>query len=267
MDELQGLHLINTEGYCHGTIERNFYNPNRQKYIIHFKQEDGSYKTIDMQTKEFNRYSSYAKLKSDRYDIIKERHINHIYHFSPIENTDSILEYGLLSREYSKKMNISNVITDPERLDGQLNKISASISYPNCKMKYRLEVNEGYRFVIYDINPRLLLSKLDIQFYYTNAACGIFNNINRRTLTTNEAFLNMFDEEYREPNLDISYTTDPQAEILVDTEIPKRFIEEVHTKFMNPEIKTLCLEKGYGYHPNYDIYMGRSDYMRWKNGN
>ena len=263
MDELQGLHLINTEGYCHGIIERNFYNPNRQKYIIHFKQEDSSYKTIDMQSEEFNRYSSYAKLKSDRYDIIINRNINHIYHFSPIENTASILEHGILSRDYCNALGITNVITDPNRLDGELNKISASISYPNYKMKYSLEVNEGYRFVIYDINPRLLLSKLDIQFYHTNAACGIFNNINRRTLTTNEAFLNMFYEEYREPNLNISYTTDPQAEILVDTEIPKRFIEDVHTKYNDDNIKKLCIEKEYNYHPNYSIYMGRCDYARW----
>lgn len=263
MDELQGLHLINKEGYCHGTIERNFYNQNYHHHIIHYQDLDGKYKVLAMDMEEFNRYSSYAKLKSDRYDIIRNRDIRHIYHFSPIENTGNILKYGLFSREICELLSIPNIITDPNRYDGELGKISASISFPNYKMRYSLEQQRGFSLIIYDINPRLLLSKLDTQFYYTNAANAIFRNINKRTLTTNESFEKMFYESDREPNLPNCFTTDPQAEVLIDTCITDSFIDEVISSSYNEDIKKLCYEKGLNYGVNSSLYGPRWDYRRW----
>ena len=266
MDELQGLHLINAIGKCHGTIERNFYNPNRDKYIIHYHALDGSYKVHGLEPEEFERYSSYAKTKSDRYDIIQNRDIRHIYHFSPINNTSSILNTGIYSREKCDNENIDIEITDPNRFDNELNRISTSISFPNYRMRCRLEYS-GFNLVIYDINPRILLSKLDTQFYHTNAANAIFQGIDKSTLTTNEALNGLFSPVNREPGLYRNYTTDPQAEVLIDTEIPNSFIDGIITKYYDENIENLCQQKRLRYEVNSSLYSYRSDYARWKNGN
>ncbi len=265
MDELQGLHLINSLGKCHGTIERNFYNPGRDKYIIHYQALTGEYKVKGLEPEEFLRYSSYAKLKSDRYDILNKRDIRHMYHFSPISNVESILDTGLYSRQKCQEEDIEIEYTDENRFDGELNKISTSISFPNYRMRFSLE-RQGYNLVIYDINPRILLSKLDTQFYRTNAANAIFKNIDKRTLTTNEAFEGLFTEVNREPGLYRNYTTDPQAEVLIDTEIPDYFIDGIITKYYDRDIEELCGQKRLRYEVNSTLYSYRSDYARWKSG-
>ena len=263
MDELQGLHLINVMGTCHGTIERNFYNPGRDKYIIHYKALDGSYKVHGLEPEEFERYSSYAKLKSDRYDIINNRDIRHMYHFSPINNITSILNTGLYSREKCERENINIEITDQNRFDGELNRISTSISFPNYRMRYSLE-KQNFNLVIYDINPKILLSKLDTQFYYTNAANAIFRYTDKRLLTTNEALEGLFTPVNREPGLYRNYTTDPQAEILVNEEVPNCFINGIITKNYNANIEEICNQKRLRYEVNSSLYSYRSDYARWR---
>ena len=264
MDDLNGLYLINKNGICLGTVEANYYSKNCNKQIIHYKTLDNEYKKGDMDLDKFNLYMETAKLKSDRYKIIKQKMITHIYHFSPIQNTANILEYGLFSREYANILCIPIVTTDSLRLDGELNKISASISFPNYKMRYKLEC-EGVKLVIYDINPRLLLTKLDTQFYHTNAANAMFCGRNKKEYATNEAFKTMFKPGGRNENLRPCYTTDPQAEILVDTCIPKDYIEDIVINRYddNEDIKRLCYEKNFKYSIDDTLYKPRLDWMDW----
>ena len=93
MDELQGLNLINKEGYYQGIIERNFYSQNVERCIIYYKKDNLEYKKTDMTKEEFLKYSTYAKLKSDRYEIIKKKNINHLYHFLPIQKFKYHIRY------------------------------------------------------------------------------------------------------------------------------------------------------------------------------
>lgn len=267
MDEFQGVHLIDRDGINHGIIERNFYSPNIGKYIIHYKAPIKGYQVCYLDKDEYDRFQLYARLRDERYIIMRNRDIRHIYHFSPIANTESILNYGLISREFAKQTGIPIEITDPLRLDGELDKISASISFPNYKMRYKLKQQENANLVIYDINPRLLLARLDTQFYYTNAANAIFQTKDKKTLTSNQAFKDMFYSSGREPGLLDRYTTDPQAEILVTSNIPNTYIEEVISETYEPEVDALCQGKQKKYDYATTIYGPRGDWRRWQNGN
>ncbi len=263
MDELQGLNFIDDNGNFKGIIERNFYGNNCHKHIIHYQDENLNYQTEAMDNDKFTIFARSAKLKSERYSFIKSRGIGHIYHLSPIANTKSILEYGILSREFANLISLPIIATDPLRLDGELDKISASISFPNYKMRYTLEKRDRLTLTMYDISPRLLLTKLDTQFYHTNAANAIFYDINKSILTKNEALIGMFSENNRDTNLHSRFTTDPQAEILVDHSIPKQYIKRVITKYPNRDIKNLCDEKEFTYECIPDLYAPRMDYRRW----
>ncbi len=261
MDELQGLNLINVNGEYRGIIERNFYSPNADKYIIHYKTPNGYDKT-DMTSDHFKLFKSYVKIKSDRYDIIKSKDIKHIYHFSPIQNAPSILETGIVSRKFAKLSQIPIVTTDPNRFDGKLDMISASISFPNYKMLYKLTMN-GMTLVICDISPRILLSKLDTEFYYTNAASLDFQFYDSEDLQTNEAFLSMFDKKNRDPGIPNNYPTDPQAEILVNNIIKKDFINEIIIPGHDNCLEKLCNDKGMNYVITKSLHKPRCDWSRW----
>lgn len=262
MDELQGLNYIDKDGYCKGIIEKAFYSTKIGKYIVCYKTPELKYYILQMKPEAFNLFNLYAGIRSERYDIIKNKSITDIYHFSPVENTASILEYGIFSRDFTDLLSIPSIITDQNRFDGELNKISASISFPNYKMKYSLELH-GFRFVIYNINPRILLTKLDTQFYHTNAAKAIFYNIDKRNLTTNDAFLNMFYQDNRHPNIPDNYTTDPQAEVLIDSCIPNDYIEEIIVNNDDKDIEKLCEEKRLKYTIDRNLHRYRIDWRQW----
>ena len=263
MDELQGLYLIDKEGYYYGKIERDFYSKNCNEHIIHYQKPNKAYDSISMPEDKYVLYKLRARDLTDRYDIINNRNIYHVYHFSPNSNTANILKYGILSREYADILDVPVEITDQNRLDGQLDRISTSISYPNYKMRYKLENQLGLNLVIYDISPRILLAKLDTQFYPTNAANFKFHGVNKDLFKTNEAFEDMFTNINREPSLDKRYTTDPQAEVLINNSIPISYIENVHTKNYDPNIEKLCNNMNKKYTIKYDLYTPRMDYRRW----
>ena len=267
MSELQGLNYIDGNGFYKGTIENNFYNEKTDEYVIDYKSPKLYYYVLKMNKDEYESFKYYALVRSERYNIIKSKNITDLYHFSPIENIDSILKCGLCSRDFAKLVGVNVIFTDQNRYDGELNKISTSISFPNYKMKYSLELHENFKFVIYSINPRILLAKLDTQFYHTNAANAIFSNIDKKALTTNEAFLSMFDQYNRDPFIPDNYTTDPQAEVLIDTCIPSSYIEKVIVDEDNIEIEDLCEQKKLVYKKDINLNRGRQDWRRWQNGN
>ena len=251
--DMRGTYLIDdANGKLFAVLE--YYSPipgTNESILYFFYRDENGRRIYDSLRYEFDK--EFEKFKSDRYFFMHKSSINHVYHFSPIENTQSILEHGILSREEAGIRNVGIEITDPNRFDGELNKISASISFPNYKMRYSLE-QKGKNLVIYDIDPRILLCKLDTQFYYTNAANSVFRNLDKSRFTTNEALKGMFTDYKREQELDRSFPTDPQAEVLIDTEIPLKFINGVITKEEDYDIEFLCKERGISYSVDKALY-------------
>lgn len=263
MKELQGLNLIDRNGKYYGIIENSYYTNN--SYVVQYHNFYG-YKEEEIKLERVNTFKNEVKIRSDRYDIINNRNIQYIYHFSPIENTDNILKYGLVSREEARRQGIPLIITDPYRYDGELNRISASLSFPNYKMRWSLHQN-NINVLIYEIDTRILLTKLDTQFYYTNAANSVFAGADKDYLTTNDAFLDMFYTNDRVNGLDISYPTDPQAEILVNNNIEKNYIREVISEYYDRMTEVMCKLNNINYEPKRYLYGPREDWKYWQNGN
>ena len=67
---------------------------------------------------------------------VEARKICHLVHFTPVENVESIRDKGLLSRSVLDINDLEYIYTDEQRLDGGLNWISLSVSFPNYKMFY-----------------------------------------------------------------------------------------------------------------------------------
>ena len=82
--------------------------------------------------------SLYNKLliRKERSEILKERNIEKIVHFTKVENLESIFENGILSVNRLNDSSIAYSPSDLFRLDDKLNMISTSISFPNYKMFY-----------------------------------------------------------------------------------------------------------------------------------
>ena len=266
MDDLHGIRIINAYGKYKGLLDYYEFKPEKIKYVIYYMTDDREYHDALVSKDKFEAYKAIAKIRSDRYKLLNYHMVYHAYHFSPVENTSSILTYGLGSREFLELLNTPYMFTDPNRFDGELNRISTSLSFPNYKMRCSLE-SQGYELMIYDIDPRIYLAKLDTQFYYTNAANNAFRYIDKSLLTTNEALDGMFTEVNREPNIYKGYTTDPQAEALVDTNIPLEYINGIISSYDNSKVRRLCYEKGLNYNIDSSLFSYRCDYARWKNGN
>ena len=220
-------------------------------------------KYIDLSYEEIITFYNRFLIRQERNEIIKNRTIKQIVHFTKVSNLESIFENGLLSVNNLQNKLISYSPSDLNRLDGKLNKISTSISYPNYKMFYPKRMqNTNIDWTIITINPILIVHKLDSEFYKTNAANGIY--ISDYTPTSNNDFKDMFYKEDRASFIPAYYTTDPQAEILIEDKISNNYFLSIETIKPNPKVKSLTRDAHINYNPNSSLFNARSDYKRWQ---
>lgn len=165
-------------------------------------------------------------------NLIKDRKIITLFHFTNIKNLHSILRYGLLTRDKLKFLKVEYHINDYDRFDNT-NGISLSISFPNYKMFYQLRLKEpNEKWVLIAVNPSVLY-ELDCGFFYTNAANNsCFEDRTDRIYKTFDSLENVFSSEYppdysfghthfrNNLNINDSFPTNPQAEVLVFDDIP-----------------------------------------------
>ncbi|MDK4530052.1 DarT ssDNA thymidine ADP-ribosyltransferase family protein [Kingella kingae] len=171
--------------------------------------------------------------------IIAERNIKYLVHFTPLENLDSILQNGLYSRYYIEydpdSSNIINgVCLDNVRADNRKNGICLSVQFPNQKMFYSHRQKFGGEWAVIALDIKLILEIEDrqIQFFSTNSANAIFRQYDDKWLESSEAFEAMFAKMvenkngilHRSPFIDSYYTTDVQAEVMVAKHIEKKYI-------------------------------------------
>lgn len=175
--------------------------------------------------------------------IITQRDIRWLVHFTPLENLTSIVENGLYSRSYIEndpdENNIINgICLDNLRADGRRNGICLSLSFPNHFMFYchRRDYPTNWAVILLDINLILEIEDREIQFFPTNSANARFRYINNRTLETANAFEALFAEPiqnkrngllYRHPALLPKDPTDVQAEIMIEEHIERQYIRGV----------------------------------------
>ncbi len=197
--------------------------------------------------------------------LIEIKHINYLVHFTNVENLENILKYGLLPKNILENKGIEFINNDKDRLDNT-DAICMSIEFPNYKMFYKLRQQNSSKWAVIKLDPNIMID-LDCAFCYENAASHNIRNIpleNRKSIV---AFLKMFEDVCNKSraqlNIKNSFTTNPQAEVLV--------CEPVDIK----NIKQICFEdkqlaNQYGKMFNIEcsvcdeLFRSRNDYSCWQ---
>lgn len=90
---------------------------------------------------------------------VKSRSINYVWHFTKIENVDSILANGLIPRATLEAQGAAVAYNDQCRMDGQRTANCLSIGYPNYKMFYSLRCQDSSQiWVVVAFKPEILVA-------------------------------------------------------------------------------------------------------------
>jgi hypothetical protein len=158
-------------------------------------------------------------------NIVKERQIPYLVHFTQLANLPSILQNGLLCRNAIPD---GVAINDEMRLDGRPNTVSLSVSFPNHRMFYKYRQEKQGLWCVLALNVSVLW-ELDCLFCKHNAADARISCLSDAVLSASTALRSMFEEieglDGREDQkLKVYDPTDPQAEVLVNQSISPNYI-------------------------------------------
>jgi hypothetical protein len=161
-------------------------------------------------------------------EILEQRKIEYLVHFTRIENLPSILEHGLIPVSIQGKRKIVSIHNDEQRIDAKLDCTSCSVGFPNYKLFhfFRQYKYQGSKWVIIKLKTDVLFSSDNISYFCnTNAARVLPRISNVKELCNSVCFENMFCDKItikekiiKRSELLISdhFTTDPQCLKLVD---------------------------------------------------
>lgn len=202
--------------------------------------------------------------------VVEARKISALVHFTRLNNLAGIVQHGLLPRNACMVGNVGAVINDPYRND-HTDAVCATVTTPNYKTFFMMRQNNpGVEWVVVAIRPEALWLR-DCAFCNTNAAFGEVTAIPIAQRKGVEAFKGMFAERGKTLRavLDIpaSFTTDPQAEVLILDGVPTNLLMclIVETDTMKqkltaayPHIKIITSSS---------YFRPRKDYRYWKKDN
>lgn len=183
-----------------------------------------------------------TKVKS----FIEMHNITELYHFTNVLNLRSILENDLMPVTHLQHKGLVYSNNDDTRLDGRLDCVSLSISFPNTRYmnsKENKDYDLNYCVIEYDaylLEKAAMFNKVYFSKYNAARGDAIISN-------DYETLVSMFDDSYykmnpvkyeytygvpsspfdREIELPLKYPTHDQAEILINAMINKRHIKRV----------------------------------------
>lgn len=164
--------------------------------------------------------------------VLIDRQIEWLFHFTRAENLPNILRYGLLPRSALERDNIEFAFNDNYRYDNCTNAVCTSIEFPNYKMFYPLRMaNLDVDWAVLLLDAKIICD-FECAFCTTNAGSASIYQIDIERRKRKRAFLKLFDElpygpTREEMRLEDYYPTDPQAEVLVFNTIPTSYIKKV----------------------------------------
>jgi len=160
-----------------------------------------------------------------------ERNIEHLLHFTNVANLPSIMAHGLLSVRSARLRGLFPLVNDQLRLDGHIDAVSLSISFPNANLFYKYrQLHPQQRWVVLILKPEILWVQ-DCAYCQYNAADKRISTRSWSTLVTYQAFESMFDEAPQgipsraAQRLTLADPTDVQAEVLVRGDIAPSMVE------------------------------------------
>ena len=209
--------------------------------------------------------------KEEIIKICKERKIDGLLHFTNVNNLESILMRGIIPVWLHEAAKINSEKNDIERRDNHLECTSFSIGFPNYKFFYSIRNNNSdKRFAVIKIKPSILWEKYRV-FCIHNAADNRIICKDSLALSKASEFKSMFDDietiNRELLNIPDNYTTDPQAEVLVEGCIEVDYIDEIifnnyddlnkfkNCNYINNQIK-LRVDNKY--------FSPRVDYIYWQ---
>ncbi len=244
----------------------------RRKEVSHSNHKQGRKEVPDPNHKQERKDVTVCNEIENRKKDIKERvlsrRIPFLVHFTSIDNLESILENGLLSRTLLEEKKMKYDYSDGERRDNYLECISTSISFPNYKMffKKRIDSNCTWRWAII-LLKREILWELECKFFSSNSAYGFFKTLTEAELSTVQSFDKMFLELPSRSCIPDHYTTDPQAEVLIKGKIPQHYFLKVGVETFYDKWNLKHLEKLIDLEVMEDLFKYRSDYSHWSSQN
>lgn len=201
--------------------------------------------------------------------VVEEYEIKHVLHFTQATNLQSIFKYGLLPVSEHFQEGISAVTNDTLRLDFCHGATSVSLSYPNYKLFYRFRQETSADWAVLFIKPDILWEK-ECAYCFENAASANVANQTIQERKSEASFRRMFAEVPNKPQRSIlglhkSFTTNPQAEVLVFGEIQPAYIWGVAfaNKFEHEKYK-VHLPEGVQSEVVSWVFDGRKDYIHWQ---
>lgn len=204
-------------------------------------------------------------------DVVAQRNIQYLLHFTRLENLQSIVQHGLLPRGACAERGIVPVLNDAYRLD-YTDAVCLSISFPNYKMFYgqREELKKtdpNAQWAVVAVAPRVIWEK-SCAFCRENAANANVTNVPLDQRVGDAAFDVMFsdyDEKTRQVlGIPDSLTTHPQAEVLVFEPIGPEYIlgAAFNTTGLKDDWNAKGLGKQFLHIPQ--LFSARLDYRHWK---
>ena len=200
--------------------------------------------------------------------LVKARGIKHLLHFTRLDNLDSILQYGLISRQRIAELGLSSDFNDDYRMDGQEDSISCSVEFPNYKMFYKLRMaNPTVDWVVIALKSSVMWRK-DCAFCATNAASNDVTGIPIENRMGESAFESMFDEVDGKPErskmqLSDRAPSDPQAEVLVFGGIETEYIAAVVPEKEAIKDRLSKRHPDIGFQLYSYFFNARIDYQHW----
>lgn len=206
----------------------------------------------------------------DLCSIIGRRNLK-LFHFTDVRNLESIFEHGIVPRTHPQFQRLNIHRMDTSRLDN--NGTCLSVGFPNYRMLWSKRIREN-SFAIVELDTLCLISGNWLAFP-TNSAT--FNHVDRTQFAGIQALERIFEDNVpttrgvpaSRENLGIKngWSTDPQAEVVVNERIDPKFIMEVH--FDQPLNKLNALRiftspKPVPFRVTPDLFAGRADAGFWK---
>ena len=165
-------------------------------------------------------------------NIIKKYNVKYFYHFTSINNLDSILLNGLCNRSYMDRLGIKYNYTDENRFDNQMNCISFSLDYANKSMLLYKQKKSSNDWVIIQYSAEKMINDFYDKIYYckynaSSPSVVKLLNENKKYLKTTKAFENMFDE-YGKLNF--------QAELLLEGNVSCDYIQSIYVDCLQTKL-------------------------------
>ena len=159
-------------------------------------------------------------------DAISFREIPYLVHFTTLNNLESILKNGLISRSNLNNSNLQYSYNDPLRLDNRINLISLSISFPNSSLFYKWRKSSPeLEWIVLKLDPNILYLK-SCMFFKTNAANSNMKNQSSEFSKSYNAFKSMFENNKIHDSI---FPADIQAEVLCLETIEPSYITGIVT--------------------------------------